>query len=94
MFGNIDMNQINSMLQSMKTDGFDFNNLNLGNLNKIMNRMRSSYKTKYNNSNGIRANLHKAIIEQITKDINNRNIQKIVEYEDENIQLSKWLLEI
>ena len=32
MFGNIDMNQINSLLQSMSTQGFDFNNLNLGNL--------------------------------------------------------------
>ena len=29
MFGNIDMNQINSLLQSMSTQGFDFNNLNL-----------------------------------------------------------------
>ena len=30
MFGNIDMNQINSLLQSMGYKGFDFNNLNLG----------------------------------------------------------------
>lgn len=36
MFGNIDMNQINSMLQSMNTEGFDLNNLNLGPLQNMM----------------------------------------------------------
>lgn len=36
MFGNIDMNQINNMLQSLNTDGFDFNNLNLGPLQNMM----------------------------------------------------------
>lgn len=36
MFGNIDMSQINNMLQSMNTEGFDFNNLNLGSLQNLM----------------------------------------------------------
>lgn len=39
MFGNIDMNQISSILQSMNTQGFDFNNLNLGNLQNLMGNM-------------------------------------------------------
>lgn len=39
MFGNIDMNQINSMLQSMGADGFDFNNFNLGSIQNLMNGM-------------------------------------------------------
>ena len=42
MFGNIDMNQISSLLQSMNTQGFDFNNLNLGNLMGNMNPMGTS----------------------------------------------------
>lgn len=37
MFGNIDMNQINNMLQSMNTEGFNLNNLNLGPLQNLMN---------------------------------------------------------
>ena len=36
MFGNIDMSQISNMLQSMNTQGFDLNNLNLGPLQDIM----------------------------------------------------------
>lgn len=42
MFGNIDMNQINSMLQSMGTEGFDFNNFNLGSIQNLMNGMGKS----------------------------------------------------
>ena len=38
MFGNIDMNQINSMFQTMNTEGIDFNNFNLG-LQNIMGNM-------------------------------------------------------
>lgn len=37
MFGNIDMNQINNMLQSMNTEGFDLNNLNFGPLQNLVN---------------------------------------------------------
>lgn len=36
MFGNIDMNQINNMLQNMNRDGIDFNNFNLGMLQNLM----------------------------------------------------------
>ena len=48
MFGNIDMNQINSLLQSMNTQGFDFNNLNLGNLMGNMNPMGTSMNQNSN----------------------------------------------
>ena len=51
MFGNIDMNQINSLLQSMSTQGFDFNNLNLGNLMGNMGNPMSSDGNINNNSN-------------------------------------------
>ena len=47
MFGNIDMNQINSMLQSMNTEGFDFNNLNLG-------------SSKFNGKYGMQWQLHES----------------------------------
>lgn len=36
MFGNIDMNQINNMLQNINRDGIDFNNFNLGMLQNLM----------------------------------------------------------
>ena len=48
MFGNIDMNQINSLLQYMNTQGFDFNNLNLGNLMGNMNPMGTSMNQNSN----------------------------------------------
>ena len=48
MFGNIDMNQISSLLQSMNTQGFDFNNLNLGNLMGNMNPMGTSINQNSN----------------------------------------------
>ena len=51
MFGNIDMNQINSLLQSMNTQGFDFNNLNLGNLMGNMNSLGGNANQNINNSN-------------------------------------------
>ena len=51
MFGNIDMNQINSLLQSMSTQGFDFNNLNLGNIMGNMNPMATSMNQSSNTLN-------------------------------------------
>ena len=48
MFGNIDMNQISSLLQSMNTQGFDFNNLNLGNLMGNMNPVGTSINQNSN----------------------------------------------
>ena len=48
MFGNIDMNQISSLLQSMNTQGFDFNNLNLGNLMGNMNPVGNSINQNSN----------------------------------------------
>lgn len=51
MFGNIDMNQINSMLQSMGTEGFDFNNFNLGSIQNLMNGMVRMPNNQQNNQN-------------------------------------------
>lgn len=51
MFGNIDMNQINSMLQSMGADGFDFNNFNLGSLQNLMNGMGRNTAQQQNPQN-------------------------------------------
>ena len=44
------MNQINSLLQSMNTQGFDFNKLNLGNLMGNINNMGNESNIR-NNSN-------------------------------------------
>ena len=51
MLGNVDMNQINSMLQSMNKNGIDFNNFNLGNLQNMMGNMgQKSFNGNMNNS--------------------------------------------
>ena len=53
MFGNIDMNQINSMLQSMGADGFDFNNFNLGSIQNLMNGMGRNPVQQQNLQNNV-----------------------------------------
>ena len=51
MFGNIDMNQINNMLQNINRDGIDFNNFNLGMLQNLMgnNGGRTDNTNGFNN---------------------------------------------
>ena len=53
MFGNIDMNQINNMLQNINRDGIDFNNFNLGMLQNLMgnNGGRTDNVNSVNNIN-------------------------------------------
>ena len=53
MFGNIDMNQINNMLQNINRDGIDFNNFNLGMLQNLMgnNGGRTDNVNSFNNIN-------------------------------------------
>ncbi len=87
MFGNIDMNQINSMLQSMGADGFDFNNFNLGSLQNLMNGMGRNTAQQQNQQNSKQG--------QTNAQSNNRNDNQKesfddledLEYEDDNIQL-------
>ena len=93
MFGNIDMNQINSLLQSMNTQGFDFNNLNLGNLMGNMNPMTSSTNQRSNNSNGNKETSYKDQEEE-TKDINNSILEDKINRNDENIQMLKAIRSI
>ena len=59
MFGNIDMNQINNMLQNINRDGIDFNNFNLGMLQNLMgnNGGRTDNVNSFNNINNDN-NLH------------------------------------
>lgn len=52
MFGNVDMGQINNILQSMNTQGFDFNNLNLGNLQGLMGNMGGNMGGNQNSNQG------------------------------------------
>ena len=83
MFGNIDMNQINSMLQSMGADGFDFNNFNLGSIQNLMNGMgrnQGQQSNRPNNNQGQKNNAevnHKQSFDGL-KDLDD---------EDDNIQL-------
>jgi hypothetical protein len=84
MFGNIDMNQINSMLQSMGADGFDFNNFNLGSIQNLMNGMgRNNTQQQQNqqNNNQWQTNNFGDNQKQNLDTLNN------FDFEDDNIQL-------
>ena len=65
MFGNIDMNQINSLLQSMSTQGFDSNN---------QTNQRSKEKGKINSND---ENLNKNMNLDINGERNDENIQML-----------------
>lgn len=92
MFGNIDMNQISSLLQSMNTQGFDFNNLNLGNLMGAMNPMGSSMNQ---NSNVMNFNKESNNDEEETSEVVNDDIlDGKVDRNDENIQMLKAIRSI
>lgn len=88
MFGNIDMNQINSMLQSMNTEGFDFNNFNLGSLQNLMNGMGRTQ----NQQNGQQNQRQGQQNMQRNTNMNNASKKNVDEIDDsydydENIQL-------
>ena len=83
MFGNIDMNQINGLLQSMNTQGFDFNNLNLGNLMGNMNPMASSMNQ---NNNSINVN-NDIEDKQENRNTNNSVFSENIDRNDENMQM-------
>lgn len=93
MFGNIDMNQINSLLQSMNTQGFDFNNLNLGNIMGNMNPMATSMNQSSNNSNVNKEVDHKDQEEE-TKSVNNSILNENIDRNDENMQMLKAIRSI
>lgn len=85
MFGNIDMNQINSMLQSMNTQGFDFNNLNLGNLQNFMGgSVRGNQSQNINQEQASESRNENNIKSENTNNMNNINN---INREDENIQM-------
>ena len=48
MFGNIDMNQINNMLQNINRDGIDFNNFNLSNSSSLNANTNAPFLLKGN----------------------------------------------
>lgn len=86
MFGNIDMNQINNLLQSMNTQGFDFNNLNLGNLMGNMNPMGASM-----NQNGEVNNRDE---DEDSKIINSSIFDEDIDRNDENMKMLKAIRSI
>ena len=97
MFGNIDMNQINNMLQNINRDGIDFNNFNLGMLQNLMgnNGGRTDNVNSFNNINN--DNSESVVNEEMdifNEDLpkNNRKFQ--VDVNDENMQLLKSLRNI
>lgn len=76
MFGNIDMSQINSMLQSMNTEGFDFNNLNLGPLQNMMSGVGNVQGKQGKQSNSRTADSNKDHKMNIVGD--DENIQMLI----------------
>ena len=97
MFGNIDMNQINNMLQNINRDGIDFNNFNLGMLQNLMgnNGGRTDNVNSFNNINN--DNSESVVNEEMdifNEDLpkNNRKFQ--VDVNDENMQLLRSIRNI
>ena len=90
MFGNIDMNQINSLLQSMNTQGFDFNNLNLGNLMGNMSPMGTSMNQ---NSNMNKAVDHRDEDEE-DKVVNSSIFEGNIDRNDENMKMLRAIRSI
>ena len=80
MFGNIDMNQINSLLQSMSTQGFDFmgnpmsSDGNINNNSNNQTNQRSKEKGKINSND---ENLNKNMNLDINDERNDENIQML-----------------
>ena len=90
MFGNIDINQINSLLQSMNTQGFDFNNLNLGNLMGNMNPMGNSMNQNINMNEEVN---HREEEEE-DKSINSSIFEGSIDRNDENMKMLKSIRSI
>lgn len=90
MFGNIDMNQINGLLQSMNTQGFDFNNLNLGSLMGNMNNMSNASNIKSNSSDNNQPSSNNGNTNTIDDDLDfgiNENFATKGERNDDNLQM-------
>ena len=90
MFGNIDMNQINGLLQSMNTQGFDFNNLNLGSLMGNMNNMSNASNIKSNSSDNNQPSSNNGNNNTIDDDLDfgiNENFAAKGERNDDNLQM-------
>lgn len=90
MFGNIDINQINSLLQSMNTQGFDFNNLNLGNLMGNMNPMGTSVNQNINMNEEVNHRNE----EDEDKDFNSSVFESNLDRNDENMKMLKSIRSI
>lgn len=90
MFGNIDMNQINSLLQSMNTQGFDFNNLNLGNLMGNMNPMAASV----NQNSNINKEVNHRDEDEDSKVANSSIFEENIDRNDENMRMLKAIRSI
>ena len=90
MFGNIDMNQINSLLQSMNTQGFDFNNLNLGNLMGNMNPMGTSM----NQNSNINKEVNNRDEDEDSKGVNRSIFEENIDRNDENMRMLKAIRSI
>lgn len=90
MFGNIDMNQISSLLQSMNTQGFDFNNLNLGNLMGNMNSMGTSM----NQNSNLNKEVDNRDEEEEDKSVNNSIFDGSIDRSDENMKMLKAIRSI
>ena len=97
MFGNIDMNQINNMLQNINRDGIDFNNFNLGMLQNLMGN-NGGRTDNVNSVNNINNDNNETVIND-EMDIFNDDLQKNnrkfqVDINDENMQLLKSIRNI
>lgn len=103
MFGNIDMSQISSILQSMNTQGFDFNNLNLGNLKNLMGNMGNMGNVGASggrvgevdvNGQDLNENKNEEDDDIAFSNITGNNIKNSNERNDENIQMLRAIRSI
>lgn len=94
MFGNIDMNQINSLLQSMNTQGFDFNNLNLGNLQNLMGGMGSNQTQR--NPNVQEQHINSEKLDDNNTDNSDDLIEEsdVIDRNDDNIEMLRAIRSI
>ena len=91
MFGNIDMNQINNMLQNINRDWIEFNNFNLGMLQNLMGNNGGRTDNVNNDNNETVINDEMDIFNDDLQK-NNRKFQ--VDINDENMQLLKSIRNI
>lgn len=78
MMGNVDMSEINRIISTMNSEGFDFNNINLNSIQNLLNR----------NMNGVNVNpINNQPVNNINVNKENNEESKKLENNDDNIEM-------